>query len=459
MTNLLKSWLCQGPTAQQLISFNHHDIVTGSVFTAQVAQLKQQLSESDAKRWLLSCDSSDLFAVGICAGLLAGKQIILPANAQAGTLSELTHEFDGVLSNMPICEGKAFLRLDKDHNPPSSNWPESQEWGQLVLFTSGSSGKPKRVVKTIEQLDAEVSVLEHTFAQHLPHCSVISTVSHQHIYGLLFKILWPLAASRPFLSDLVEYPETLSYYANLFPNLCLVSSPAQLSRLPDALDHERQLRAPSLVFSSGGPLSYEASKGVANCYGQAPIEVFGSTETGGIAYRRQDTANSSWQSFAPIEIMQDEADGALLLKSPYLPDSEWLKCDDKIALQADGKFTLQGRLDRIIKVEEKRLSLVQMESLLESHPHVAKAALVMLEQPRVQLGAAIELSAEGLLQLEANGKLALNNQLKKHLLSQFERVTLPRRWRYTEQLPVNPQGKRVQADMLALFDIDKFKSK
>lgn len=459
MTDLLKSWLCQGPAAQQLISFNHHDIVTGSAFTAQVAQLQQQLIDSDSQRWLLCCDSSDLFAVGLCAGLLAGKQVVLPANRQAGTLSQLTHEFDGVLSDMPICEGKAFLRLDKDLNPPASEWPQTNDLGELVLFTSGSSGKPKRVVKSIEQLDAEVSVLEQTFAEHLPHCSVISTVSHQHIYGLLFKILWPLAASRPFLSDLVEYPETLNYYANLFPNLCLISSPAQLSRLPDALDNERQLRAPSLVFSSGGPLSFDASKAVAHCYGQAPIEVFGSTETGGIAYRRQHQPNADWQAFAPIEIQQDPSDGALVLKSPYLPDSEWLKCDDKIDLHADGKFTLQGRLDRIIKVEEKRLSLVQMESLLESHPYVAKAALVMLEQPRVQLGAAIELSAQGMEQLEANGKLALNNQLKNHLLSQFERVTLPRRWRYVEQLPLDQQGKRVQSSMLALFDIDKFKSK
>ncbi|MCL1138044.1 AMP-binding protein [Shewanella pneumatophori] len=459
MTNLLKAWLSQGPVAQQLISFNHHDIVTGSAFCAQVSQLHQQLIESEEQRWLLSSDSSDLFAVGLCAGLLAGKQVILPANTQAGTLSELTHEYDGVMANMPICEGKSFLRLDKDQNPPAGNWPQVQSYGKLVLFTSGSSGKPKRVVKTIDQLDAEVSVLEHTFAQHLPHCSVISTVSHQHIYGLLFKILWPLAASRPFLSDLVEYPETLSYYANLFPNLCLISSPAQLSRLPDALDNEKQLRAPSLVFSSGGPLSFDASKALANCYGQPPIEVFGSTETGGIAYRRQHQANASWQTFASIEIAQAESDGALMLKSPYLPDNAWLKCDDKIELHSDGKFSLQGRLDRIIKVEEKRLSLVQMESLLESHPWVSKAALVMLQQPRVQLGAAIELSKEGAAQLEANGKLALNNQLKRHLLSQFERVTLPRRWRYPEALPLDQQGKRVQTNMLALFDIDKFKSK
>jgi hypothetical protein len=70
------------------------------------------------------------------------------------------------------------------------------------------------------------------------------------------------------------------------------------------------------------------------------------------------------------------------------------------------------------------------------------------------LGAAICLSELGLKTLEAEGKLALNNALKNHLLSQFERITLPRRWRYPAHLPLNSQGKRTQAEIIALFSHD-----
>lgn len=454
MTELLKSWLSKGPSSQQLISFNHHDIVNGAAFTSQVANVHQQLSQSQAERWLLACESSDLFAVGLCAALLAGKEVVLPSNTQTGTLSEITHEFDGVISDQPLCEGKAFIMLKKDLHETNNIWPECDSYGKLVLFTSGSSGHPKAVCKTVEQLDAEVSILESTFAKHLPHCSVISTVSHQHIYGLLFKILWPLAASRPFLSDIVEYPETLTYYTSLFPNLCLISSPAQLSRLPESLDNERQLRSPSLVFSSGGPLNFEAAQGIAHCYGRQPIEVFGSTETGGIAYRRQIQQDQPWRVFDSIEISQDDKDGALLLKSPYLENDEWLRCEDKITLLKPGEFQLQGRLDRVVKIEEKRLSLVQMEALLESHPLVNQAALLVLEQPRTQLGAVIELSQHGKEKLDAEGKLSLNNLFKAHLLTQFERVTLPKRWRYPETVPVNSQGKRLANQLSELFEHD-----
>ncbi|KFZ37702.1 aconitate hydratase [Shewanella mangrovi] len=457
MTQLLKTWLDQGPAPQQLISFNHHDIVTGTLFTNQVHQLHQQLLQSPAKRWLLACESSDLFAVGLCAALLAGKQLILPANTQPGSISQLASEFDGVLADQPLSDSGEYLPLRKQNIAGSYAWPSlaaGQDYGELLLFTSGSSGQPKAVRKTLRQLDAEVSVLEQTFAKHLPHCSVVATVTHQHIYGLLFKILWPLAASRPFLSDLVEYPETLGYYMALFPNLCLISSPAQLTRLPKALNFERQHQVPSLIFSSGGPLPLEAAQGIRQVFASLPIEVYGSTETGGIAYRRQHSAETAWKAFAPMQIARDESDGALLLKSPYLADDQQLRCDDSITLLGEDLFRLEGRLDRVVKIEEKRLSLVQMETLLNSHPWVAQSYLVLLEGQRQQLGAVVELSDAGKVELNSNGKLSVNNALKNHLLNQFERVTLPRRWRYPAQLPQDPQGKIRLQEILQLFDND-----
>lgn len=181
---------------------------------------------------------------------------------------------------------------------------------------------------------------------------------------------------------------------------------------------------------------------------------FGSTETGGIAYRRQHEADEPWQVFDRISIDQDPTDGALLLKSPYLADNEWLRCEDKIEPTENGQFRLKGRLDRIVKIEEKRLSLAQMETLMCSHAYVEQAALVVLPQFKSQLGAVVTLSELGKNVLQEQGKLSINNALKAHLLTQFERVTLPRRWRYPDILPLNTQGKRVTAQLVELFDHD-----
>ncbi len=66
----------------------------------------------------------------------------------------------------------------------------------LVLYTSGSTGAAQPVAKNLGQMAAEVAHLEKQFGALLGAADVISTVSHQHIYGLLFNVLWPLAAGR-----------------------------------------------------------------------------------------------------------------------------------------------------------------------------------------------------------------------------------------------------------------------
>jgi acyl-coenzyme A synthetase/AMP-(fatty) acid ligase len=455
MNKLFHRWLMTGPTPQDIISFSHQQGFSGAAFIAHVADLQRKLSAQPAKRWLLSADSNDLFAAGLCAALLAGKHIILASNIQDGTLTELEHEFDALLSDQLDYAQRPKIILAKSTLSPPSVWPVSSTLGELVLFTSGSSGQPKAIRKTVDQLDEEISNLELTFGKQLAGCSVVSNVPHQHIYGLLFSILWPLAAARPFLNERIDYPETLTHYLACTDKVCLISSPAQLSRLPAALEYLSQAHSPEVIFSSGGPLSFEAAQAIKRCFQRLAIEVFGSTETGGIAYRCQQEASQAWQVFPGLAIDTDPQDGALLLQSPYLTQAQnWHRCDDKIEQLSATEFRLLHRLDRIIKIEEKRVSLVQVEQLLLAHPYVEAIALAVIEQPRVMLGAAICLTAQGKQALEENGKLSMNNLLKKQLLSQLERVTLPRRWRYLQSLPFNSQGKLTQATLLSLFSND-----
>jgi acyl-coenzyme A synthetase/AMP-(fatty) acid ligase len=455
MSKLFHRWLISGPKPQDIISFSHQQDFSGDTFIAHVADLHRKLSAQSEKRWLLSADGNDLFAAGLCAALLADKHIILASNIQDGTLTELEHEFDGLLSDHLEYPLRPKIALAKSTVSHPSLWPEASTLGELVLFTSGSSGQPKAIGKTVDQLDEEISNLEFTFGKQLAGCSVVSHVPHQHIYGLLFSILWPLAAARPFLNERIDYPETLTHYLACTDKVCLISSPAQLSRLPAALDYLSQTLSPEVIFSSGGPLSFEAAQAIKQCYHHLPVEVFGSTETGGIAYRCQQEVSQAWQVFPGLNIDTDPQDGALLLQSPYLAQAiNWQRCDDKVELISASEFRLLHRLDRIVKIEEKRVSLVHVEQLLLAHPYVEAIALAVIEQPRVMLGAAICLTAQGMQALEENGKLSINNLLKKQLLSQLERVTLPRRWRYLQSLPFNSQGKLTQATLLSLFSND-----
>lgn len=139
-----------------------------------------------------------------------------------------------------------------------------------------------------------------------------------------------------------------------------------------------------------------------------------------------------------------------MLNSPDLPDEARHVMDDAVELSADGRFRLLGRLDRVVKIEEKRLSLPDMGS---AHPRspcgcAGPRALVPLAGRRQRLGAVVELNDDGHRQLVTEGKKALVQALRKHLVAYFELVLLPRHWRFPERLPVNERGKIAHADLV-----------
>ncbi|MFP3656715.1 AMP-dependent synthetase, partial [Burkholderia sp. SIMBA_052] len=61
-----------------------------------------------------------------------------------------------------------------------------------------SSGRPKPIRKTLAQFNAEVHTLERQWGALVGDATMLASVPHHHIYGLLFRVLWPLAAGRAF---------------------------------------------------------------------------------------------------------------------------------------------------------------------------------------------------------------------------------------------------------------------
>lgn len=334
----------------------------------------------------------------------------------------------------------------------------------LVVHTSGSTGAAQAIPKQLHQLAAEVATLEAVFGERMGDAAIVATVSHQHIYGLLFKVLWPLAAGRPVHAHSESYPEPLLALLTRQPSV-LITSPAHLKRLPAHLDWARApLRA---VFSSGGPLPADVAQSSASLLGEAALEVFGSSETGGVAWRQRTrgatlaiSLDTPWQAL-PDVAWRIAADGQTLeVRSPHLPDNTWLTLADRAQAVDASRFLLLGRLDRIVKLEEKRVSLDAIEALLCASPLVAQARVLLCDASneaagpsrRQQLAAFVVPSPQGQAQLDETGKPAFNQHLRQLLQHQVEAVALPRRWRYLTQLPLNPQGKTTHAMLLALLD-------
>lgn len=385
-------------------------------------------------------DAADL-AIALLGAWRAGAHVLLPADLQAQTRQRWSADVDLWLTDQT---GDAHPR--DVQQAPLSPAELDPELCWLTLCTSGSSGEPKRIEKNLRQLSQEVQALEQLWGADLGPACIIGSVAAQHIYGLLFRVLWPLCAGRPFVRRQVAFPEDLQRASREHPAFAWVASPALLKRMGDNLDWPA-LSGVRRVFSSGGALPTEAAQRLQQRLGQWPTEIFGSSETGGIAWRQGD---EGWLPFAGVELSQDR-DGALLIASPYLPPGHVEHTADAVRIAADGRFELLGRLDRIVKLEEKRISLPMLEQALLAHEWVSEARLGVVQENRASLGALVVLNETGLHALRSLGRRAVTEALRQHLSGHCEPLALPRRWRWLRQLPFNAQGKLPQAEVEALL--------
>lgn len=385
-------------------------------------------------------DAADL-AIALLGAWRAEVSVLLPADLQPQTRQRWSNDVDLWLSDQP-----EDAHLNDFQHPPLDAAELKLDRCTLSLCTSGSSGEPKRIEKDLRQLVNEVEALEKLWGEDLGSACIIGSVATQHIYGLLFRVLWPLCAGRTFVRKQLAFPEDLQRTSREHAAFAWVASPALLKRMGDNLDWPA-LSAVRRVFSSGGALPAEAAQSLYERLQQWPTEIFGSSETGGIAWRQ---GPDLWQPFADVQLQQDN-DGALLITSPYLPAGHVEHTADAARIEADGRFELLGRLDRIVKLEEKRISLPMLEQALMAHEWVAEARLAVVQENRASLGALLVLSEAGLHALRNQGRRTLTENLRQHLSQHCETLALPRRWRLLRQLPLNAQGKLPQADVEALL--------
>ena len=418
-------------------------------FRRRVQALRAVADVHPARRWALVCDDAGWFGAGLLALAARGRSIVLPQSPQAGSLAGTGVE--AVLTDRPAdFAGFDILQVAEpgDDFQPAPTEPDDDS--RVEFYTSGSSGAPKCVPKAYRQLRLEVAALERQWGAGLGDAAVLGTVPHHHLYGLLFRVLWPLSAGRPFAADICLQPGELR--AAAADRRCvMVSSPAFLSRVSD-----HGLLPPSArvarLFSSGAPLPDAAAQGLGEAWGRPAVEVYGSTETGGVAWRSWDgAADRAW--WTPIrgvatEIREDDAGPRLWVRSGCTYGQDWMPTGDLARFGTDGRFSLLGRADDVLKFEDKRVSLSEMRARLLLHPWVAEARLLLLPGRRQHIGAVVVLKPER--RGVARGEL--REVLRGWMAERYEALLIPRKWRFPETLPDNAMGKTEQARLLALFE-------
>lgn len=332
-----------------------------------------------------------------------------------------------------------------------------------VFHTSGSTAQPKRIVKPFDTLAKEVAYhLGQLRAEGiLPQAGddagkdagdrprFLCTIEPGHMYGQLWRVLLPKAAGCPVDPEVILTPETLLAKMRSAGKVFLVTTPSFLDRFCAYADQYEVPRNCVEITTSGALLTPATSAAAKRVFGIAPREIFGSTETGGVASRRQDEPDCGWRVFGPVKVRAN-AEGRLVVDSPFSFEKGFVM-GDGVELDADGRgFRLLGRLDRLVKIAEQRVSLPEMEARMQELPEVKEAALAKIEGRHGDtLGAVVVLDPS--VDVSA-GKKALALALRQKLLPVFPKGAAPKRYRFVTELPRNAQGKVQTAKLREILE-------
>ena len=412
-----------------------------------VSALTACLQQQDGDRWALCFDNSYLFIVALLATLHAGKTPVLPGHSRESLLDEQQALFCGVLSDRTLNVQGRLIVVDAARRnitgfTPLPAIPDTQV---IELFTSGSTGKPECIIKHIAQLDQEAMLLAARFGERLSGCRVVASVVHQHLYGLTFRIVLPMALGLPLHAEMLTYAEQLAALDHAQRYL-FITSPAFLKRL------DTRLAPPpvAVLVSAGGVLTWESACITHRWLGLWPDEIYGSSETGVLAWRHRQGDAVLWHPFPGVKM--SPIDDTVRVISPLIREPEGLLLDDILHLEDNGQFSIIGRRGRVVKIEDKRISLTEIEQRLLALEGVCEAAaLPVTRDGRQTIGVLLVLNDAARQQLCQRGRNAQILAWRRALQPWLEPVALPRHWRIIDEMPVNSMNKRVYAQLQELF--------
>lgn len=406
--------------------------------------LLRQLPETAA---ILCTTSLYWFAIGLFALAACRKHVIVAANDLPANLEQLGDQAGLIVSDRARIFPGAQYGLVQAEAPWDLAWPGLDLASPVSFFTSGSTSTPKRVDKQLHHLVVEAEAISALFAARQPHFrSVCGTVPHHHAYGLAFRVIWPLLSGLPFVDETPEFLEQA--LAQLEAGAVFVTSPAHLHRL-DGFAALPSARQPSCILSAGSRLDDDAARQVQSLLGCTVTEIYGSTETGVLAYRQHDQLAAAWRPLPHVQLTLDPS-GQAEARARHIPGGS-AQLADHVRPRGAVDFDLMERQDRVVKIEAKRVSLGEVEARLRELDEVGDAAVVVRGDP-ARLAACIVPSGMGANFLANNGAFRFNRRIRAALATHLEAASLPRHWRFVERLPRGALGKVSQHDVEKLFD-------
>ncbi|HEX2205891.1 MAG TPA: acyl-CoA synthetase [Longimicrobium sp.] len=387
-------------------------------------------------------------------------------------------EFADVLRPVAERNGRRFLLTDELRSAEPATLPAvTEERRAMIVYTSGTTGRPKGVVSTHANLRAQITTLVDAWGWTADDRTLLVLPLH-HVHGIVNVLacaLWSGAACEvlPRFDADAAWEAVESGRLTLF--MAVPTVYRRLIAAYDEADAERQKRMAEgcrrmrLMVSGSAALPVQTLERWREISGHTLLERYGMTEIGmalsnplhgerrpgsvgvplpGVEARLVDDEGGEVEPGTPGEV---EIRGpSVFLEYWRRPEATaeafrdgWFRTGD-VGVVEDGYWRLLGRRSvDIIKTGGYKVSALEIEEVLREHPAIAECAVVGVDDPdwgervcvAVECGAdAPELDA---LQAWARERLAP--------------YKLPREIRRVDALPRNAMGKVVKPEVAKLF--------
>lgn len=303
----------------------------------------------------------------------------------------------------------------------------------FFIQTSGTSKEHSDIIpKTLRKMILEAQTLAKTLSLKSDDIFIASP-SHQHLFALTFKIFLPLFNGGIIVDSALKFPELVIEFCKNHKdkNVVFISSPTLLKYLCEY--DLSSLLCLKYIISAGAKLDSAIFAKIKERLKIDIFEVYGSTECGVIAFK----SGESFIPFSGVSVRLSE-DSTLIINSNWAISKDFISKD--LAEIKDGRFYLKGRIDRIIKIHDKRISLDYVESQIKQLDIIKDCCVGVVDS---RIHCIIVLNTHGRELFLSSGKKGIIKAMKVLKMQEI------RSFYIRENLPFNNQGKISRKDFLA----------
>lgn len=266
---------------------------------------------------------------------------------------------------------------------------------------------------------------------------ILSLVPQIHIYGILFGLFLPaLSGAKAVFSNKLLPREVVRNIISEKVDL-LVAAPIHYQAFLKSEMRNMNLPQLRLAISSGAPLYGDIAEYFIQESHCEILEVYGSTETGGISYRLWKDRNSEdFYLFPHVTVSAENVDSAqeLMINSPSISpnvsDGPWYATGDIVVFsESNTRFKIVGREKQILKVGGKRIPLVQIENELKTLVEIDDAAVIRVDSKDLRGESAVaivDVGEHSITSLEIRKKLQ-KISIHASVLKKIIREKIPRK--------------------------------